>query len=121
MYRIRAFVPSLVAAAGLAVVAGCESATVPTSSRMATPNVEASMSTSNFGAQLAYVANIVSNSVSVIDVATQTVTATVGVGSAPQGVAVTPDGSLAYEAHRPRHLGRTCKPPGSVANFKTMH
>jgi YVTN family beta-propeller protein len=37
--------------------------------------------------------------VSVIDAATNTVTATISVGIAPTGVAVTPDGSKAYVAN----------------------
>src|SRR5205085_2307918 len=41
----------------------------------------------------AYVANQVDNSVSVIHTATNTVVATVGVGSGPQGVAITPAGT----------------------------
>ena len=45
----------------------------------------------------AYVANSVSNTVSVIATATNTVVATVaGVGSMPSGVAITPDGAFAY-------------------------
>jgi YVTN family beta-propeller protein len=39
------------------------------------------------------------NTVSVIDAATNTVTATVGVGNSPFGVAVTPDGSTVYVAN----------------------
>jgi len=39
----------------------------------------------------AYVANSDYNTVSVIDTATNTVTATVNVGSSPYGVSVTPD------------------------------
>src|SRR5438552_3982184 len=44
----------------------------------------------------AYVANAASNSVSVIDTASNTVVATVGVGSRPFGVAITPDRARAY-------------------------
>jgi YVTN family beta-propeller protein len=44
----------------------------------------------------AYVGNYNSNTVSVINTATNTVTATVTVGNAPYGVAVTPDGSYVY-------------------------
>jgi YVTN family beta-propeller protein len=47
----------------------------------------------------AYVANGSSNTVSVIDTATNTVTATVAVGAAPFAVAVTPDGTHAYVAN----------------------
>src|SRR5665811_2105497 len=39
------------------------------------------------------------NNVSVIDAATNTVVATVPVGSAPNGIAVTPDGKHAYVAN----------------------
>jgi len=44
----------------------------------------------------AYVTNLVSNSVSVIDTASNTVISTVTVGEAPLGVAITPDGAFAY-------------------------
>ena len=47
-------------------------------------------------APFAYVANHGSDTVSVIDTATNTVVATVGVGSSPVWVAVTPDGTHAY-------------------------
>ena len=40
------------------------------------------------------------NTVSVIDTATNTVTATVNVGRSPAGVAVTPDGRKVYVANR---------------------
>jgi YVTN family beta-propeller protein len=45
------------------------------------------------------VTNVNSNIVSVIDTATNTVMATVPVGSSPQGIAVTPDGKHAYVAN----------------------
>ena len=44
----------------------------------------------------AYVANDTSNSVSVIDTATNTVTATILVGAKPRRVGITPDGANAY-------------------------
>src|SRR5688572_19976396 len=44
----------------------------------------------------AYVTNQDSNTVSVIDTASNTVTATVPVGSTPSSVAITPDGAGAY-------------------------
>src|SRR5262249_42188023 len=44
----------------------------------------------------AYVTNSGSGTVSVIDTATNTVVATVGVGGDPRGVAITPDGTHAY-------------------------
>src|SRR5215831_10118701 len=47
-------------------------------------------------AQNAYITNGFSNTVSVIDTATNTVTATIPVGRFPFGVAVTPDGSKVY-------------------------
>ncbi|HEX3494293.1 MAG TPA: hypothetical protein VHT48_02795, partial [Methylocella sp.] len=47
-------------------------------------------------APFAYVANGNDNTVSVIDTATNTMVATVPVGSQPVGVAVTPDGNRAY-------------------------
>jgi len=48
----------------------------------------------------AYVTNHVSNSVSVIDTASNTVVSTIGVGQRPLGVAITPDGSRAYVVNR---------------------
>ena len=47
-------------------------------------------------AQNAYITNHVSNTVSVIDTATNTVTATIPVGAGPIGVAVSPDGGRVY-------------------------
>jgi YVTN family beta-propeller protein len=47
-------------------------------------------------APFAYVANGVSNNVSVIDTATNTVVATIPVGTFPIAVAVTPDGTHVY-------------------------
>jgi len=47
----------------------------------------------------AYVTNVFSNTVSVIDTASNTVVATVAVGSGPIGVAITPDGARAYVAN----------------------
>src|SRR5439155_22307558 len=44
----------------------------------------------------AYITNLSSDSVSVIDTATNTVVATVAVGNAPTGVAVNPGGTRAY-------------------------
>ena len=51
-------------------------------------------------AQHAYITNEGSSTVSVIDTATNTVIATIPVGSHPQGVAVTPDGSRVYVANQ---------------------
>src|SRR3984893_491469 len=50
-------------------------------------------------AQNIYITNQGSNNVSVIDTATNTVTATIPVGSQPQGVAVAPHRSKAYVAN----------------------
>jgi YVTN family beta-propeller protein len=47
-----------------------------------------------------YVTNRGRDSVSVIDTATNTVTAAIAVGQSPEGVAVTPDGSKVYVANR---------------------
>ncbi|MGR9087312.1 MAG: beta-propeller fold lactonase family protein [Gammaproteobacteria bacterium] len=47
----------------------------------------------------AYVSLGVSNTVKVIDIATNTVTATINVGSEPRGVAITPDGARVYVAN----------------------
>ena len=47
----------------------------------------------------AYVTNASSDDVSVIDIATNTVEATIAVGSEPLGVAITPDGAFAYVAN----------------------
>jgi YVTN family beta-propeller protein len=50
-------------------------------------------------AQNAYITNTGNNTVSVINTATNTVTATIAVGLHPIGVAVTPDGSKVYVAN----------------------
>ena len=50
-------------------------------------------------APFAYITNTGSNSVSVIDTATNTVVATVAVGFAPLGVAVNPAGTRVYVAN----------------------
>jgi len=47
-------------------------------------------------APFAYITNSGSNNVSVIDIATDTVVATVPVGTAPDGVSVNPGGTMAY-------------------------
>jgi uncharacterized repeat protein (TIGR01451 family) len=51
------------------------------------------------GGPFAYITNFMSNSVSVIDTATNTVVATIAVGSRPIGVAVSPDGLRVYVAN----------------------
>ena len=48
---------------------------------------------------LAYVTNFDDNTISVVDTATNEVLSSIGVGSGPDGVAVTPDGSKAYVAN----------------------
>ncbi len=52
------------------------------------------------GQTVAYVANLNSNNVSVIDIATNTVTNTISVGDKPRSVAITPDGAAAYVTNR---------------------
>ncbi len=52
-----------------------------------------------FAAPFAYIPNSSSNNVSVIDTATNTVTATVTVGAFPVGVAVNPAGPRVYVAN----------------------
>src|SRR5271157_5041157 len=51
-------------------------------------------------ATFAYITNLASNNVSVIDTATNNVTATVDGLNNPNGVAVTPDGSKVYVANQ---------------------
>ena len=50
-------------------------------------------------AQNAYITNQNSNTVSVIDTATDTISATIPVGLTPEGVAVSPDGRKVYVAN----------------------
>jgi YVTN family beta-propeller protein len=57
-------------------------------------------------AQNAYITNSADNTVSVIDTASNTVTATIPVGINPFGVAVTPDGSKVYVASSFGQFGR---------------
>lgn len=47
----------------------------------------------------AYIANVASNDISVIDTASNAVVGTIAVGSSPEGLAVTPDGTRAYVAN----------------------
>jgi len=54
---------------------------------------------SQANAQRAYITNKIDNTVSVIDVATNSVIATIPVGASPQGVAVSNDGSKVYIAY----------------------
>jgi len=62
------------------------------------------------GQPYAYVANISGNSISVVNTATNTVSAVVGVPASPSGVAVTPDGNFVYVA---------CQGANSVAVIST--
>jgi YVTN family beta-propeller protein len=55
--------------------------------------------TSGQAAPFAYVTNAGSDDVSVIDTASNTVTATIPVGTSPFGVAVTPNGAFVYVTH----------------------
>ena len=50
-------------------------------------------------APFVYIPNTNSNTISVIDTATNNITATVNVGTTPAGVAVTPDGTKVYVAN----------------------
>ncbi|MBI1817230.1 MAG: beta-propeller fold lactonase family protein [Deltaproteobacteria bacterium] len=50
-------------------------------------------------APFAYVANLGSDSLSVIDTSDQTIVATIPVGSNPDGIAISPDGTTAYVAN----------------------
>jgi len=56
-----------------------------------------------FAAPSAYITNYTSNTVSVIDLSTRSVTHTIPVGVRPTGVAVTPDGSRVYVANYDSH------------------
>ena len=70
-----------------------------TDSKIATITVLAQPSNEG-AAPFAYITNQDSNNVSVIDTATNTVTATVPVGHSPEGVAVSPDGTKVYVTSR---------------------
>ena len=87
--RTIALVPFVVVACATA----CSDA--PTSSPRAIPG-RPSFETQAVANYFAYVANNGSDNVSVIRVSDNTVVATVPVGQAPNGVAVTPDGAFAY-------------------------
>ena len=54
------------------------------------------LATIKLNAQTAYITNGSANTVSVVDLATNTITATIAVGTTPQGVSVSPDGSKVY-------------------------
>ena len=55
--------------------------------------------TFNCNAQTAYITNAGNNTVSVINVATNTVSATIPVGNQPEGISVSPDGTKVYVAN----------------------
>ena len=59
-----------------------------------------SLGSNQEGPPSAYVTNISSNSVSVIDTGTNRVVEIVEVGAGPRGVAITPDGTRAYVANQ---------------------
>src|SRR3972149_5843437 len=67
-------------------------------------------------AQTAYITNNGSSSVSVINVATNTVSATITVGNEPWGVAVSPDGSKVYVAN---YSGNTVSVINTATNTVT--
>lgn len=66
------------------------------------------------GADFAYVVNRNDNSVSVIEIASDTVVATVTVGEAPRGVAITPNGAYAYVSNGGDN-------PGTVSVIQTSN
>ncbi|MFF3863022.1 hypothetical protein [Streptomyces sp. NPDC002209] len=90
------WVPVRVWAAGLAVLAAAvaPAAAAPTPPTPATPPVAAQAGT------FAYVANGLTDNVSAINTADNSVTTTFGVGEDPNGVAVSPDGSRVCVANR---------------------
>ena len=57
-------------------------------------------------APFAYISNGASSTVSVVDTATNTVIATVPVGTGPGAVAVTPDGARVYVANESSSVSR---------------
>ncbi len=63
-----------------------------------------------------YVTNSEDDTVSVIDAATNTITATIGVGDQPLGIAVSPDGSTVYVANA---LGETVSVIDTASNTVT--
>ena len=67
-------------------------------------------------APFAYVTNQFSNTVSVIDVATETVVATINVGVEPAGIAITPDGKKVYVAN---HQSRSVSVINTATNSVT--
>lgn len=64
------------------------------------PSIARSAATTARRSLLAYVTNLHSNTVSVINVATNTVVATIPVGSGPVGVALSPRGTRAYVSNQ---------------------
>jgi YVTN family beta-propeller protein len=61
--------------------------------------VTATITATPINVSMAYVANFSSNNVSVINTATNTITATIAVGTGPYAVSVSPDGSKVYVAN----------------------
>ena len=72
------------------VLAGCQDSTQPEVGTRVGPRPSPVVAATSSAAHFAYVTNAFSNSVSVIETAGNTVVATVGVGSFPAGVAITP-------------------------------
>lgn len=77
----------------LALLAACERDTP--SGPAAAPVPSAALRVSGSGV-FAYVTHFLTDSVSVVETSTNTVTARIGVGDGPHGVAITPSGSFAY-------------------------
>ena len=67
----------------------------------------------------AYVTNFNSNTVSVINTATNTVTATIAVGANPDGVAITPNGATIYVANSGNGTGTNVSVINTASNTVT--
>src|ERR1044071_7099374 len=91
MVFIKAFHLSALALLVAALGAGACSSSMRTSSESQADSVQAQVN--------AYVANENDTTVSVIDTASNTITATIPVGRAPASVALTPDNALLYVAN----------------------
>ncbi|MFC7933821.1 IPT/TIG domain-containing protein [Streptomyces cinereoruber] len=88
-------------ALALVGVAGTAAASAPPTKKIATIRVGDSpmyVAITPDGSSV-YVVNVNGNSVSVVDTASNTVTATIPVGQMPQAIAATPDGSTVYVAN----------------------
>jgi YVTN family beta-propeller protein len=91
--------PRIPVLAALVIFAACESrptAPAEPAARSSAPSRDLSTDALTATGEFAYVLHHTGNHVTVIDVATHTVAATVIVGTLPTGVAFTPDGSIAY-------------------------